>query len=222
MARGRARNQKGRVTLTGSWQIGYYVYLTDPVTKRPKRHHRARIVGRKPAMRKADAEEILRQELGIVSSSPSSRLADGTITFGEWMRNVYIPMRGANWRDATARSNHDYLDRYIYPVFGHVALNDITKFSVQMLLNKMAKDGYSYWVVYHTRPDQGRPGRGGRSGRAGKKCCSQNRSSGDRRARQTCPTHRDVRAAAGSHRGRTRPGHLPDWFVLCVPANCLP
>jgi hypothetical protein len=55
---------------------------------------------------------------------PSSRLADGTITFGEWMRNVYVPMRGANWRDATARSNHDYLDRYIYPVFGHVALND--------------------------------------------------------------------------------------------------
>jgi len=60
-------------------------------------------------------------------------------------------MRGANWRDATVRSNHDYLDRYIYPVFGCVALNDITKFSVQMLLNKMANEGYSYWVVYHVR-----------------------------------------------------------------------
>jgi len=153
MARGRARNQQGRVTLTsrGSWQISYYVYLTDAATNKPKRHHRARIVGRKPSMRKVDAEEILRQELRIIGSSPTSRPADGTMTFGEWMRTVYIPMRGANWRDATVRSNHDYLDRYIYPVFGCVALNDITKSSVQMLLNKMANEGYSYWVVYHVR-----------------------------------------------------------------------
>jgi hypothetical protein len=47
MAQGRSRYQRGRVvsTTTGSWEIHYNVYLTDPVTGKPKRHHRSRVVG---------------------------------------------------------------------------------------------------------------------------------------------------------------------------------
>ena len=62
MARGRARNQKGTLTLTpkGDWKISYYVYLTDPITKREKRRHRTRVIGHKSSMRKVDAEQILR------------------------------------------------------------------------------------------------------------------------------------------------------------------
>ena len=67
------------------------------------------------------------------------------------MRNVYVPMRAANWRAATRRTNEDYLKSHIYPVFEHVQLKDITKFNVQMFLNRMANDGYSYTVVYHAR-----------------------------------------------------------------------
>ena len=66
------------------------------------------------------------------------------------MRNFYIPMRGANWRDATRRSNEDYLQSHIYPLLEYVALKDITKFQVQMLLNRLATEGYSY-TVYHVR-----------------------------------------------------------------------
>jgi hypothetical protein len=107
MARGRSRYQKGRVVSTeaGAWEIHYNVYLTDPKTGKPRRHHRSRVVGYPPKMRKAEAESILAAELAAVNGGSVTRVADGTITFGEWMRNFYIPMRGANWREATRRSN---------------------------------------------------------------------------------------------------------------------
>jgi len=154
MARGRARYQRGRVVATngGGWEIHYNVYLTDPTTGQPKRHHRSRVVGYKPKMHRADAEKILAAELAAINGGPVTRAADGTITFGNWMRNFYIPMRGANWRDATRRTNLDYLTRHVYPALEHVALKDVTKFQVQMLLNRLAAEEYSYTVVYHV-PD---------------------------------------------------------------------
>jgi len=153
MARGRSRYQKGRVVSTeaGGWEIHYNVYVTDPATGKPKRHHRSRVVGYPPKMRKAEAKSILAAELAAVNGGPITRPADGTITFGEWMRNFYIPMRGANWRPATRRSNDGYLKKQIYPRLEHVALKDISKFQVQMLLNHLAATGYSYNVVYHVR-----------------------------------------------------------------------
>lgn len=47
-----------------------------------------------------DAEKILGPELAAINGGPVTRAADGTITIGNWMRNFYIPMHGANWRDA--------------------------------------------------------------------------------------------------------------------------
>ena len=153
MARGRYRYQRGRVVSTeaGGWEIHYNIYLTDLNTGKPKRHHRSRVVGYAPKMRKAEAEGILAAELAAVNGGPVTRLADSTISFGDWMRNFYIPMRGANWRPATRRSNEGYLKAQIYPRLEHVSLKDITKFQVQMLLNQLAADDYSYNVVYHVR-----------------------------------------------------------------------
>ena len=153
MPRGRSRHQKGRVIATenGGWEIHYNVYITDPATGNPKRHHRSRVVGYPPKMRKSEAENILAAELAAINGGPITRVADGTITFGNWMGNFYIPMRGANWRPATRRSNDGYLKQQIYPRLEHVALKDITKFQVQMLLNQLAAAGYSYNVVYHVR-----------------------------------------------------------------------
>ncbi len=79
-------------------------------------------MGYKPKMHRADAEKILAAELAAINGGPVTRAADGTITFGNWMRNFYIPMRGANWRDATRRTNLDYLTSHVYPTLEHVAL----------------------------------------------------------------------------------------------------
>jgi hypothetical protein len=94
-------------------------------------------------MRRSDAEKILDAELAAINGGPVTRTTDGTITFGNWMRNFSIPMRGANWRDATRRTNLDYLNSHIYPALEHVALKDVSKFQVQMLLNRLAEE-YSY------------------------------------------------------------------------------
>ena len=102
-------------------------------------------------MHRADAEKILAAELTSINGGPVTRAADGTITFGNWMRNFYVPMRGANWRDATRRTKLDYLTSHVYPTLEHVALKDVTKFQVQMLLNRGAAGEYSYTVVYHVR-----------------------------------------------------------------------
>ena len=40
---------------------------------------------------------------------------------------------------------------HVYPTREHVAPKDITKFQVQMLLNRLAAEEYSYTVVYHVR-----------------------------------------------------------------------
>src|SRR5260370_16396297 len=149
MAQGRSRHQRGRVvsTTTGGWEIHYNVYLTDPATGKPKRHDRSRVVGHAPKMRKAEAETILAAELAAVNGGPLARVADGTLSFGEWMRNFYIPMRGANWRPATRRSNDGYLKKQIYPRIEHVALKDITKFPVQILPTQLPPPRCSYNLV---------------------------------------------------------------------------
>ena len=150
MARGRPRHQKGGIKSLkgGGWLLEWYVYLADPATGKTGRAHRSRTVEK---MRKMDAQKILDEELGKVNSGPAVKPADGSFTFGEWMRQVYVPMRGANWRKATRRSNEDYLDSYVYPALENTRLQDVTKFQVQMLLNKLAGEGYSYTVVYHVR-----------------------------------------------------------------------
>src|SRR5258708_8041795 len=134
MARGRSRYQRGRgvATEAGGWEIHYNVYLTDPASGKPKRHHRSRVVGHAPKMRKAEAETILAAELAAVNGGPVARVADGTLSFGEWMRNFYIPMRGANWRPATRRSNHGYLQQPIYPRLQHLAPKAITQFQLHI------------------------------------------------------------------------------------------
>src|SRR5258708_3727992 len=134
MARGRSRYQRGRVVATeaGGWEIHYNVYLTDPASGKPKRHHRSRVVGHAPKMRKAEAETILVAELAAVNGGPVARVADGTLSFGEWMRNFYIPMRGANWRPATRRSHDRFLKPQIYPRLQRVALKAISKFQLHI------------------------------------------------------------------------------------------
>src|SRR5271169_4025920 len=153
MAGGRARYQRGRVVATkgGGWEIHYNVYLTDPTTGKPKRHHPA---ASRATSRRCTGPTPRRSwpaEMAAINGGPVTRAADRTITFGNWMRNFYIPMRGANRRDATRRTNLDYLTGHVYPTLEHVALKDITKFQVQILLDRLAAVEYSYTVLYHVR-----------------------------------------------------------------------
>jgi hypothetical protein len=152
------------LTPAGGWEIHYHVYLSDSATGKQQRHHRSRVVGYRPKLRRSDAEKILEAELAAINAGPTTRTADGSISFGEWMKDYYIPMRVGvwkgegkdnrwvgSWRPATRRTNVAYLEKHVYPVVEHVALKDISKLQVQSLLNRLAGEGYSYTVVYHVR-----------------------------------------------------------------------
>ncbi len=175
MARGRAVYQRGRVVATegGGWEIHNNVYLTDPTTGKPKRHHRSRVVGYKPKMTGATPRRSC-----LRNWPPSTMVRSPERQTGP----SHLAMRGASWRDATRRTNLDYLDSHVNPTLEHVALRDVSKFQVQMLLNRLATEEYSYAVVYHVRDlikaalaeavDQGA------------KCRAQDRHSRDRGVRQ--------------------------------------
>jgi integrase len=147
--RGRPREQRGWVeqTTAGTWKGHWYSY-----DEAGKRHHHSQILGRVRDLKKFEAkQELERVIVGDSASQPAPRAADASLTFKQFMQNIYIPMRGANWRPATKRSNEHYLDKHVYPVFGEKPLASITKFDVQMHLNKLAGEQYSYTVVYHVR-----------------------------------------------------------------------
>ena len=202
MARGRARYQRGRVVATegGGWEIHYNIYLTDPTTGKPKRHHRSRVVGYKPKMHRADAEKILGAELAAINGGPVSRAADGTITFGNWMRNFYIPMRGANWREATRRTNLDYPEQ--------PRLSDPRTCRAQRRQQVSGADaaqqtGYGRMLIHgglsRARSDQSCIGRGGGPGCSRTKCRAQDRHSRDRGVGQAPPCSLECRPARESH-----------------------
>ena len=40
-------------TKGGGWERPYNIYLTDPTSGKPKRHHRSRVVGYEPKMHRS-------------------------------------------------------------------------------------------------------------------------------------------------------------------------
>jgi hypothetical protein len=87
-----------------------------------------------------------------VNGGPLARVADGTLSFGEWMRNFYIPMRGANWRPATRRSNGWLPEKTdLSPARIRGAQRHHQVPGADAVQPELATAGYSYNVVYHVR-----------------------------------------------------------------------
>jgi hypothetical protein len=92
-------------------------------------------------MRTAEAETILAAELAAVNGGPLARVADGTLSFGEWMRISTFRCAAPTGRRPPAKTTDGYLKKQIYPRLEYVALKDITKLQVQMLFNQLATAG---------------------------------------------------------------------------------
>jgi hypothetical protein len=149
MARGRARYQRGRVVATegGGSEIHYNVYLTDPTTDKPKRHHCSRIVGYKPKMHRADAEKILGVSTAV--PSPERRTGPSHLAIGCGISTFQCATPTGGTRRVAPTSTPQQ-PRLSDPRTGRA--QDVTKFQVQMLLNRLAAEEYSYTVVYRFEP----------------------------------------------------------------------
>ena len=98
--------QTGWVIVRGKKWYGYYRRtVLDPITNSPKTDVVPLVLGLKVRMTKSEAREELQKEIAKqTGQNGNGRVRnDGSVTFGWFVRNRYLPLREANWRPETAK-----------------------------------------------------------------------------------------------------------------------
>lgn len=163
----RPRYQRGFVEETGKrikkWKVHWYVWTTGG-DGTDERHHRNRIVGRRPGkaegpLNGADAalpllsrdeaqavlDRIIREEAG--GQSPHR---DGAVSFGDFALNRWLPLRESTWRRSTKITNMAVLNKHLAPRWGKVRLDSIDATAAAAWLGKIAET-YSPSMVHKIR-----------------------------------------------------------------------
>lgn len=147
----RTRHQDGWVEERGSkrkrWYGHFYIYETDESGKETRRH-RGVLLGDKAQMRKWQAEDKLKE---TIKAAEKRQPAIADMTFGWFVRERFLPLRSAGWRQSTRATNLNNLKTHILPALGETPLAEMDKFKCQIFLNTLAGKGYSFSVVDHCR-----------------------------------------------------------------------
>jgi integrase len=99
-------------------------------------------------MRKWQAEESLRK---IITSVTKAQPKPNALTLNWFVRERFLPMRQAQWATSTRETNLYHLNHHILPALGEHVLCNLEKFNCQVLLNGLAKKGFSFTIVDHCR-----------------------------------------------------------------------
>ena len=97
--------QKGWVSLRGKKWYGYFRRtVLDLETNQPKTISSPVALGLKSEMTKSRAREKLAQEITRLSGqiTEDGSVKNGTVTFGWFVRNRYLPLKESDWREETA------------------------------------------------------------------------------------------------------------------------
>src|SRR4051794_36870153 len=139
--RGRERGQSGTLQIVGKtrkrWKGHYWVYETQPDSSEIRRH-KAVVLGFKSEMSKQDAKDALRQ---IIIRQADLRKPEPTklMTFGQFWRERFLPMYEQSWKLSSRATQIDNIERYCVKLVDHRPLNEIQKFELQMILNRLAQ-----------------------------------------------------------------------------------
>ncbi len=135
-------HQRGYVTLRGKQWYGYYrKVVNDPTTDEQKTVRVSIILGLKSKMSKFEAREALQRELTKQVGQPGSPtrvLNDGSVTFSWFVKNRFLPLKEAAWKDETAKTKTILIQRDLIEPLGEIPLINFDKFSLQIHLNKLA------------------------------------------------------------------------------------
>ena len=134
--------QRGWVSLRGKKWYGYFRrIILDPVTQQPKTISSPVPLGLKGEMTKLQAREKLAAEITRLSGqvTEDGSVKNGTVTFGWFVRNRYLPLKEADWREETAKIKKYLIQVDLVNEFGDVRLENFEKFTLQNHLNKLAK-----------------------------------------------------------------------------------
>jgi integrase len=134
--------QRGWVSLRGKKWYGYFRRtILDPVTLQPKTVSSPIPLGLKGEMTKPQAREKLAAEITRLSGqiTEDGSVKNGTVTFGWFVRNRYLPLKEADWREETAKIKKYLIQADLVDEFEDVRLENFEKFTLQNHLNKLAK-----------------------------------------------------------------------------------
>jgi hypothetical protein len=134
--------QKGWVRPKGKKWYGYYEVRTfNPETGKDEWRTAAPItLGLRSQMTKFQARDALMAEIAKRTGNTPKPQADmKVITFGWFVRNRWFPLKGADWKEETARDKKCIIQKDLIDRFDSVPLENFDKFMLQVHLNNLAK-----------------------------------------------------------------------------------
>ena len=135
-------HQRGWVSERGKKLYGYFRRtVLDPETDQPKTASTPIFLGLKSEMTKREAREMLEKEIVRLTGQTieDGTVKNGTVTFGWFVRNRYLPLKEADWREETAKIKKYLIQVDLVDEFEDIRLENFDKFTLQHHLNKLAK-----------------------------------------------------------------------------------
>lgn len=136
-------HQRGYITPRGKQWYGYFrKIVNDPVTNQERTDRVTVILGHRSKMSKSEAREALQREIAKQNGQPGSGnriMNDGSVTFGWFVKNRFIPLKEAAWKEETAKTKKLLIERDLVDDLGEIPLENFDKFSLQVHMNKLAQ-----------------------------------------------------------------------------------
>ena len=134
-------HQRGWVVARGKKWYGYFrKTVLDPVTNEQIVNVIPVILGLKSQLSKFQARQLLEQEITKQTGQNLGGrvMNDGSVTFGWFVRNRYLPLREAGWKPETAKVKKIQIERDLVEKFASVPLNVFDKFMLQTHISHLA------------------------------------------------------------------------------------
>src|ERR1700731_1892780 len=134
--------QKGWVNPRGKKRYGYFRRtIVDPSTHETKTVTVPVILGLRSEITKTKAREILAREIAQQQGqiTEDGTVKSGAVTFGWFVRNRYLPLKEADWREETAKVKKLIITADLVIPFEGARLENFDKYILQRHLNKLAK-----------------------------------------------------------------------------------
>ncbi len=134
--------QKGWVSIRGKKWYGYFRRTAlDAETNEPKTVSIPVALGLKSEMTKTQARQKLESEIVRLTgqTTEDGTVKNGTVTFGWFVRNRYLPLKEADWREETAKVKKYLIQADLVDEFEAIRLENFDKFTLQNHLNRLAK-----------------------------------------------------------------------------------
>jgi len=135
-------HQKGWVRLRGrKWHGCFRRTELDPKTKETKLVTHSFVLGFKSEFTKSEAREKLEDEIAKLGGRVTGDQApiNGSVTFGWFVRNRYVPLKEGDWREETAKIKKYLIQADLVDFFEDYRLENFDRIILQTHLNQLAK-----------------------------------------------------------------------------------